>query len=443
MSMLSPQIPIADAPSALALPARGVVLQRTETVCHVCMKMLPATLEEIDGDVWIRRTCPDHGEHAALYWRDAQFFRAAERRIHTHTICEAPRCARGETCNDHWDRTTTIMINVTERCNYDCPICFSESGNGREDMSLDALDKLLPKVESGHVPNIVFVGGEPTIVPELPQMIRMVVDKGYIPRLVTNGSRLLKTGYLESLYQAGLRWIVLQFDGFSDEIHQKLRRRDLLQMKPRVIKAVNQAGIRLQFATMVKRDTNLDQVGPIVRYALNSREVFWVSTYPHSSINKNESNEHQTHVIDVMRALSDDLRGQVTPDDFLESMDMFRMLSRLWPRNAHLTQKLSIYPIVLFREGDKVVPLNRILKPRGLVAHRATAWSIVRHLKAYLNFETHTMPEGTLFFTVEKFHNDDSIDLREASQCHMAYVTPRGLVPFDIYNTYYRKTFPL
>lgn len=444
MSVAPQEILDADTSSSGSfLPARGPVLQTTETLCHVCMKMLPATLEVVGEDVWMRKTCPEHGESAALYWRDADFYREASRRIHTHTICESPICAKGEKCDLHWNRTTTIMVNVTERCNYDCPICFSESGAGRQDMTLKALGELLPVPEGRHVPNIVFVGGEPTIHPELPAMIRLVVDRGYIPRLVTNGSRLLKRGYLKSLYDAGLRWIVLQFDGFSDEIHQKLRRLNLLDMKPRVIKAVNEAGIRLQFATMVKRDTNLDQVGPIVRYALKSREVFWVSTYPHSSVNKNQSNEHQTHVIDVMRSIADDLKGQVTPDDFLESMDLFRSLARILPRNEHLTQKLSIYPIVLFQEGDKVVPLNRIMRPAGLVRHRSTAWSILTHLKAYLNFETQTMPEGTLFFTIEKFHNDDSIDLREASQCHMGYLTPQGLVPFDIYNTYYRKTHPL
>ena len=108
--------------------------------------------------------------------------------------------------------------------------------------------------------SLSFAGGPPFMLhPELPAMIELVVKRGYIPRLVTNGSRLLKTGYLQELYSAGLRWIILQFDGFSDDIHQKLRKRNLMEMKPRVIKAINEAGIRLQFATMVKRDTNLDQ----------------------------------------------------------------------------------------------------------------------------------------------------------------------------------------
>src|SRR4051812_43526821 len=153
----------------------------------------------------MRKTCPEHGEHAALYWRDAAFYQEAARRVHTHTICPEPRCARGERCDDHWDRTTTIMINVTERCNYDCPICFSESGAGREDMTVEALGGMLPKPVGRHVPNVVFVGGEPTIHKDLEAMIRLAVGRGYIPRLVTNGSRLLKPGYLASLYAAGLR----------------------------------------------------------------------------------------------------------------------------------------------------------------------------------------------------------------------------------------------
>jgi uncharacterized radical SAM superfamily Fe-S cluster-containing enzyme len=435
------RLPILQRPTETATSG-GRVLQVTESLCPVCLRMLNATLEVVQNDVWMRKQCPEHGPFAGLYWRDAAFFEKAQRRIHTHNVCENAACARGEVCHDHWDRTTTIMVNVTERCNYDCPICFSESGAGREDMTLEALDQLLPPARAGQMPNVVFVGGEPTVHNDLPAMIRLVSQRGYIPRLVTNGSRLLKKGYLDKLYASGLRWVVLQFDGFSDEIHQKLRRRNLLDMKPRVIAAVNAAGMRLQLATMVECTTNLDQVGPIVRYALDSGDVFWCSTYPHSSINKNQTDDHQTHVIDVMRSLSDDLGGQVTPDDFLESMDVFRRLAAV-RRDRHLNQKLSIYPIVLFREGDRVVPINRLMGVRGIWKHRATAWSILTHLRAYLNFETHSLPRGTLFFTIEKFHNDDTIDLREASQCHMSYVTPRGLVPFDIYNTYYRKTHAL
>lgn len=388
----------------------------------------------------MRKTCPEHGEQFTMYWRDARFFQEARKRIHTHTVCKEPICAKGETCHEHWDRTTTIMINVTERCNYDCPICFSESNNPiREDMTLDRLRELLPEVKPHHTPNIVFVGGEPTMSKELPDMIRLVTEKGYICRLVTNGSRLTTPGYAKSLHDAGLRWVVLQFDGFDDKIHQELRRRNLLEQKPKMIKAIHDAGMRCQLATMVKKGTNLHEVGAIIRYGLSQKEIFWCSTYPHSSIHKNQTEEHSTHIIDVMAALEEDLKGQVTRDDFLESMDLFRRMA-VFRRDEHLTQKLSIYPIVLFREGEKIVPLNRVASLTGAVKHASTTLSILKHLKAFMNFETLTPPENSLFFTIEKFHSDDAIDLEEASQCHMGYLTTKGLVPFDIYNTYYRRT---
>ncbi len=424
--------------------ATGEVLKHTSSLCPQCLGMLPATLEVFEGDVWMRKTCPEHGEFFTHYWRDAVFFREADRRIHTHTICHEPVCAKGEICHDHWDRSTTLMINVTERCNYDCPVCFSETNlPHREDMTLERLKTLLPKPKPGHTPNLVFVGGEPTVHAGLPEMLRYCTELGYLSRLVTNGSRLLKPGYLQTLHGAGLRWVVLQFDGFSEEVHQKLRKRnDLMPMKEAIFKAVNGAGMRLQLATMVKKDVNLREVAKIVRFGLKSNDTFWCSTYPHSSIHKNQTPQHSTHVIDVMEALEDDLDGQVTRWDFLESMDLFRRLAVL-RRDEHLTQKLSIYPIVLFQQGDRIVPVNRLATLGGAVKHRALAWEILKNLKAFLNFETSTLPRGCLFFTIEKFHNDDSIDLEEASQCHMAYLTERGLVPFDIFNTYYRRRFGL
>jgi hypothetical protein len=59
------------------------------------------------------------------------------------------------------------------------------------------------------------------------------------------------------------------------------------------------------------------------------------------------------------------------------------------------------------------------------------AWSIVDYRSAYVS-------RGVLFLTVEKFHNVDTIDLREASSCHMCYLTKNGTVAYDIYNALHR-----
>lgn len=417
------------------------VLKSTTSLCPVCLKLLPATLEEHEGDVWMRKTCPDHGEVFQLYWKDASFFKEASKHAKSGFCCEQPICAKGEVCQDHWPRTTNILVNVTERCNYDCPICFSESGKPREDMTVEGLKQFLP-TPTGKKPNLVFIGGEPTVHKDLPAMIRYATDQGYICRLATNGSRLTKGDYLQKLHEAGLRWIFLQFDGFSEEVHRALRGRELVAMKEEVIAACHKAGMRVQFGTMLKRDVNLDQIGSIIRFALDSPDIFWVSTYPHSTVNKNQTVDHQTHVIDVMEALESQFPGELGREDFLESMALFNRLNRII-RSEYLTQKVSIYPMVLFKEKGKVIPINRLWGLSGAFRHRRTVLDVLTHLKAFLNFETNQPPKNTVFFTIQKFHNDDTIDLQEASQSHQTYLTAKGLVPFDIHNSYYRRTAPL
>ena len=421
-----------------AATEQAAVIRRTTSLCPVCFGLLPATLEEHHGDVWMRKQCAQHGESFQLYWKDAAFFREALKRHSARHCCPEPVCATGGECFDHWPRTTNILVNVTERCNYDCPICFSESGQQRDDVTLEKLKEILPVTQPGRKPNLVFIGGEPTLAKDLPQMIRYATDNGYICRLATNGSRLTSPGYLATLHQAGLRWIFLQFDGFDETVHQQLRRRNLNAMKEDVLAACGRAGMRVQFGMMLKGGVNLSQVGPVIRYALKSEQVFWLSTYPHSTVNKNQSGEHQTHVVDVMAALEEQLPGEISRQDFLETMDLFNRLNRVI-RSEYLAQKTSIYPMVLFAEKGRVVPINRLWGLGRSFEHHRTVLNLLRHLKAFMNLETTQPPPGTLFFTIQKFHNDDTIGLQEASASHQTYLTARGLVPFDIHNTYYRR----
>ncbi len=419
------------------------VLSRTTTVCPVCLRLLVATLEDKNGDVWMRKNCPEHGEALTLYWKDTAFFEEATRRISPRVnICPEPACAKGETCHDHFGRTANILLNITERCNWDCPSCFSESGRERPDMTLDWLRAHLTR---GPLPKsrttVAILGGEPTVHKDLPEIIRYVQSLGYTARLVTNGSRLGHEDYLRKLHAAGLRWVILQFDGFDDAVHESFRRQPgLLAKRLAVIEACRAMGIKVQFATMVKRDVNLDQVGKIVRFDLENPHIFWQSFYPHSVVNKEQTPDAQTHVIDVMRQLEEDLDGQVSVQDWLDTMDLINRLRRFSP-HQYLTLKLNTFGLLLFKEGNRVVPVNRLWGLRGAWRHRRVLLGALGHAGAYFNFESRQVPPGALFLSVQKFSNDDALDLQMTSQSHQAFLTERGLVPFDIYNVYYRKAF--
>ena len=79
-------------------------------------------------------------------------------------------------------------------CNLRCPFCHNAHllvKPGRAAMAEEIeTSKLIPFLEErrGFLDAVVFSGGEPTINPELPQVIRQVKETGYLVKLDTNGS---------------------------------------------------------------------------------------------------------------------------------------------------------------------------------------------------------------------------------------------------------------
>ena len=46
----------------------------TTSDCPECGRTVPATIFEKNGDLWMRKTCPDHGEVEGLFWRNAGLY---------------------------------------------------------------------------------------------------------------------------------------------------------------------------------------------------------------------------------------------------------------------------------------------------------------------------------------------------------------------------------
>ena len=59
------------------------------------------------------------------------------------------------------------------------------------------------------VPHIVFTGGEPTLRPDLPELIAFTQQVGMVTSLITDGLRFTEKGYLSSLLDAGLDHVMI------------------------------------------------------------------------------------------------------------------------------------------------------------------------------------------------------------------------------------------
>lgn len=177
-------------------------------------------------------------------------------------------------CEEHRQHTCCVVLDVTQRCNLACPVCFaSAGGTAKPDPSADEIVGWCRKlIELGGPFNLHLSGGEPTVRRDLPEIIRRVRALGFSSiQLNTNGVRLALDGdYAHELKDAGLTCVFLQFDGVSDDVYQTIRGRPLLETK---LEAIANCG-RAQMGVVL-----VPTLAPAVR-AVHFQPISYFGRYP-------------------------------------------------------------------------------------------------------------------------------------------------------------------
>lgn len=248
----------------------------TESVCPVCLRTIPARRTEADGNIYLEKTCPEHGSFRTLIWEgEPNYWTWGAGHIPTRKLTRegvAKGCPYDcGLCGQHRQRTCCVLLEVTQRCDLGCPVCFASAGGDSADPDMDTVAMwydVLRREAPGA--NIQLSGGEPTVRDDLPDIIRLGRAKGFTYfQLNTNGLRLAReTGYAGALKEAGLSCVFLQFDGVTEGPYETLRGRPLLEEKCRAIENCRAAGLGVVLVPVVAPDINLDQVGAIIDFAL-------------------------------------------------------------------------------------------------------------------------------------------------------------------------------
>ncbi len=161
--------------------------------------------------------------------------------------CDVTGCL---TCMRHVDRAKTIMIDATEKCNLRCTACFTNTHTAeKRDPTIDEICGGLKEWKTR--PAVLLCGGEPTVRPDLPELIRAITSLGFVVKMASNGIKLTDKEYVRSLKDAGLDWVLFQFDGFSDEIYKQTRGREMKALKETALENLREAGIKVCLAMMV------------------------------------------------------------------------------------------------------------------------------------------------------------------------------------------------
>ncbi len=252
--------------------------EKTESLCPVCLNKISARITIRENTTFLEKTCPTHGLFSVPIWRGVPAFESWKRPKIPHQAFRALTENKNGCpydcglCPDHRQRSCTILIEVTDRCNLNCPVCFADAGRGgNRDPSLDEIRKLYCAAwKAGENSNIQLSGGEPTVRDDLPEIIAMGRRIGFsFIQLNTNGLRIARDApYLRALKKAGLASVFLQFDGVDDGIYQKLRGRKLLKEKLGAINACGENGIGVVLTPTLVPGINSESIGGILKKAV-------------------------------------------------------------------------------------------------------------------------------------------------------------------------------
>jgi len=243
-------------------------LATTTSLCPTCLERVPGRYEERDGGVFLTRDCPDHGSTSRCVWGSLDHWEwAAE-------FGPTPEHDGGDLTVDD-DHACLAVVEVTTDCNLSCSYCFASSGPGGTHRPTAEIEALLDTVADAGGRPVQFSGGEPTVRDDLPDLVERARDRGIDHVEVnTNGIRLAtEEGYAAALADAGVTAIYLQFDGLTSETYEQIREVDLVAEKRAAIEACRAAELPVVLVPTVVPDVNDHEMGDIVRFALENRDV--------------------------------------------------------------------------------------------------------------------------------------------------------------------------
>ena len=271
--------------------------KKTRSVCPECGKILDATLFDEGGKVYMDKTCPEHGRFCDVYWSDTKLFLRAEEFAHDGIGLRNPmdkNLKAGENVHVFVDGERVDMltcsaianVDLTNRCNMNCPICFANANQQGYvyEPDYETIVKMLDALRAEEpikCTAVQFSGGEPTVHPDFVRIIKAAKERNFAQvQAATNGIEFAKKyDLLKEASLAGMNTIYLSFDGLTDDVYLQARDRKMFKVKLDVIencrrlrKETGSCPSIVLVPTIVK-GMNDHQIGGMAQFAFDNADV--------------------------------------------------------------------------------------------------------------------------------------------------------------------------
>jgi len=284
---------------------------------------IKAQIIERDGEIWMIKDCPRHGHFEDMMAIDAKFLKHIEAMFPGRDI----DAHNDEKLHNHgsstvkYGRGAVLTVDLTNRCNMMCDPCFMDANQVGfvHELSMEEIKEVLDNaitIKPRRQMSVQFSGGEPTISPHFLESVRYARKVGYNSvQAATNGIEFAKSKeFCREAAEAGLRYVYLQFDGIGNDANSHRQVGNLFDVKMRAINNLHEAGVEIVLVTTLVNGINNDQVGSIIRFALdNPQKIAFLSFQPVSFTGRDEEITEQRRLQQryTLSHLAHDVKTQV------------------------------------------------------------------------------------------------------------------------------------
>ncbi len=466
-------------------------IKETKSICPECNKVLPATIFERNGKVWIEKKCQDHGRIEELYWGSYEMYQNASRYnikgkgvinpIIQKDVVNCPSdCGL---CKEHLTHTTLANIVVTNRCDLACWYCFfyAKKAGYIYEPSLDQIREMAKNLRNQKpVPGnaVQLTGGEPCLRDDLIEIIKIIKEEDIDHVQVnTDGIRLATDPILaRKIKEAGTNTIYLSFDGLTPNTNPK----NHWEIST-ILDNCRNADLGIVFVPTIIKGVNDHEVGGIVKYASKNIDVVrGVNFQPVSltgRLTKAERDKYRITIPDVVQRIEEQTDGEIAKNDFypVPCTDPVSKFVEALTGRAHY--ELSVHFVCgaatyVFREEDKLIPLTRFIDIDGFFKYLSEKadeinkgknryWVAIKALSKLNKFvDKEKQPKGlnlskiifnalwkhnykalgvfhhkALFIGMMHFQDKYNYDIQRVVRCGIHYLVPDGrIIPFCAFN---------
>ena len=458
------------------------ILKQTRSICSTCGEIVPAVYEVRDNEqVFFTRKCPDHGIvdtdlgfHAAFYRKS---FDVEKIMIARYGDGGATDISRGLSPFPLRKPAGLAILEVTERCNLTCPMCYAYSSPSERDYTLQEIEMRLDQLIAveGKGISLQISGGEPSVRKDLDVIAGMVKRKGFGQlEMVSNGIRLAREpDFAEKLVKWGFTSVYLQFDSTRPQDIEKLRGEDLWEVRVKAVAALERVKLPSTLAVSLYDGLNTDQIQQVVNFAWQHPDtvcaIAFQAATPFGRFEVKNNDEH----------VNGDSNGHAAPEKRAPRKLRMPEILKLIEEQTGFSQDLffpvgegsplcNAFSLLKYtKDGYKPIAPNFTLKEfmdvmgprpnmtlRMLTRGRAAILpQIVSNIGGSLKLMKTLWPHigtdpsfwtsrKTLTLFVKPFMDESDIDMSRIERCCFHNASPRGVMSFCALNAKMRPAQP-